>query len=214
MITEFVLQASELPVSETAALMKILSKTGLRLAVNLAAVWILIRFVYYKYYQKRDLFLTYFVFNIIIFFICFLLNKVELSMGAAFGLFAVFSMLRYRTEDISLKDMTYLFLVISIGLVSAVTKIKDAGESTEVLFLLLINGFIVSLTALLESNLWMKREQIKTIYYERIELIHCEREVELTEDLKNRTGLNIQRIEVVKIDFLKDAAELKIYYLQ
>lgn len=213
MITEFVLQASEMPVSETAALMKILSKTGLRLAVNLAAVWILIRFVYYKYYQKRDLFLTYFVFNIIIFFICFLLNKVELSMGAAFGLFAVFSMLRYRTEDISLKDMTYLFLVISIGLVSAVTKIKDAGESTEVLFLLLINGFIVSLTALLESNLWMKREQIKTIYYERIELIHRAREIELTEDLKNRTGLNIQRIEVVKIDFLKDTAELKIYYL-
>lgn len=214
MIFDFILQTSDVPVTETTALIKMLSKTGLRLLVNLSAVWVLIRFVYYKHYKKRDLFLTYFVFNTIIFLICFLLNKVELSMGAAFGLFAVFSMLRYRTEDISLKDMTYLFLVISIGLISAVTKIKDAGENIEVLFLILLNGFIVALTALLESGLWLKRELTKTVNYERIELIHLSKEKELLEDLKTRTGLNIQRVEVLKIDFLKDTAELKVFYLQ
>jgi hypothetical protein len=78
---------------------------------------------------------TYIVFNLVIFFICFLLNKVELSMGAALGLFAVFSMLRYRTEGISIKDMTYLFLVIAMGLISAVTKIKDAEDRYEYYFI-------------------------------------------------------------------------------
>lgn len=216
MISDFILQTTETILADTEAnaFLKIVSKIGFRLLVNLLSVLILIRFVYYQNYKKRELFFTYFVFNTVIFMICFLLNKVELSMGAAFGLFAVFSMLRYRTEDISLKDMTYLFLVIAIGLISAVAKIKGASERTEVLFIGLINAFVIILTFLLESDLLMKREHVKTVFYEKIELVHTEREKELIEDLKCRTGLKIQRIHIQKVDFLKDAAEIKVFYIE
>src|ERR1700741_5259893 len=116
-------------------LQKLSSKILLRLLIDLASVFVLVRFIYFPIYKHRELFFTYFIFNLIIFLICFLLNKVELSMGAAFGLFAVFSMLRYKTEDIAIKDMTYLFLTIALGLVSAVTKIKDTPDYLEHIFL-------------------------------------------------------------------------------
>ena len=139
--------ADEAAVEATAEITKTLSKFGARILIDLASVFILIRFVYYPIYKHRELFFTFFIFNIIIFLICFLLNKVELSMGAAFGLFAVFSMLRYRTEDISIKDMTYLFLVIAIGLIAAVTKIKDTSDAYEYLFLGVINAIVIITTA-------------------------------------------------------------------
>ncbi len=194
--------------------MKISSKLGLRFVVDFLSVFVLIRLVYFPVYKKRELFFTYFVFNMVIFMICFLLNKVDLSMGAAFGLFAVFSMLRYRTEDISLKDMTYLFLVIAIGLISAVTKIKSADDSTEALFVACINGLIIVVAYLLESKLLIKKESAKTIVYENINLIEASRELELIEDIKKRTGINVHRVSVQKIDFLKDSAVIKIYYFE
>ena len=135
-------------------------------------------------------------------------------MGAAFGLFAVFSMLRYRTEDISIKDMTYLFLTIAIGLVTAVTKIKDTDDSLEYIFLGGLNLVILALTYLLESNILMKKETSKTVLYENIELIKAGRNEELLRDLKERTGMNIHRYSIQKIDFLKDAASIKIYYYE
>lgn len=196
------------------AFYKISAKLGLRFLVDFISVLILIRFVYFPIYKKRELFFTYFVFNIVIFMICFLLNKVDLSMGAAFGLFAVFSMLRYRTEDISLKDMTYLFLVIAIGLISAVTKIKGTADSTEALFVACINGLIIVVAYLLESKLLMKKEAVKTIVYENINLIESSREKELIEDIKKRTGINVHRVSVQKIDFLKDSAVIKIFYFE
>ena len=127
----------------TDELVKMLQKFGARFLIDIFFMLILMRFVYYKFYKRSDLFFTFFIFNIVIFLISFLLNKVELSMGAAFGLFAVFSMLRYRTEDISIKDMSYLFLVIAIGLVAAVTKIKDTSDCYEYLFLGLINTIVI-----------------------------------------------------------------------
>jgi hypothetical protein len=193
-------------------LTKLSIKSGIRLGINLFFVILLIRFIYYRIYKNTELLFTYIVFNLVIFFICFLLNKVELSMGAALGLFAVFSMLRYRTEGISIKDMTYLFLVIAMGLISAVTKIKDAEDFYEYLFIFGINGVLVLVTWLLESNWLVKSEMVKTIYYEKIELVHQSRNLELIEDLKKRTGLPIHRIEVNKIDFLRDTAIIKIYF--
>ncbi len=163
---------NELPVTENMAtgadaLQKLITKFGFRLLIDFVSVFILIRLVYYPVYKKTELFFTFFIFNVVIFLICFLLNKVDLSMGAAFGLFAVFSMLRYRTEDISLKDMTYLFLVIAMGLVAAVSKIKDASDYYEYLFLILVNAVLILLTFLMESKLFMKSETIKTIYERR-----------------------------------------------
>jgi hypothetical protein len=195
-------------------LQKLSGKIGFRLLIDLTAVFILVRFIYYPIYKHRELFFTYFIFNIIIFLISFLLNKVDLSMGAAFGLFAVFSMLRYKTEEIAIKDMTYLFLTIAIGLVSAVTKVKDTEDNIEYLFLIGINAVVLLITYLLESNIFMKKENVKIIMYENIELIKADRKEELLADIKLRSGFNVHRYSINKIDFLKDAAQIKIYYYE
>jgi len=195
-------------------LQKITSKLFLRLLIDVASVFVLIRFIYYPIYKHRDLFFTFFIFNLIIFFITFLLNKVEISMGAAFGLFAVFSMLRYRTEDISLKDMTYLFLVIAIGLLSAVTKLKNTNDYIESAFLIIINSVILGVTYLLESAVLMKKEVVKTVFYENIELLKEGKNQELLDDLKLRTGFNVHRYTIQKIDFLKDSVQIKIYFYE
>src|SRR5689334_14763870 len=125
-------------------------KFFMRLAVDLVAVIALIRFIYFPIYRNRENVFTFFIFNLIIFLITFLLNKVDLGMGAAFGLFAVFSMLRFRTEDISTKDMTYMFLVIALGLINAVSK----GNWDE---LALLNSILLLLTWLLESKIFFKK---------------------------------------------------------
>lgn len=195
-------------------LQKISGKIFFRLLIDLVSVFLLVRIIYYPIYKHRELFFTYFIFNLVIFLISFLLNKVDLSMGAAFGLFAVFSMLRYKTEEIAIKDMTYLFLVIAIGLISAVTKIKGADDNIEYMFLIAVNVVILLITWLLESNVLMKKEMVKTILYENIELIRSGKQDELLADLKLRTGFNIHRYSVHKIDFLKDAAQIKVYYYE
>src|ERR1700741_5002443 len=192
---------SDIPVENMDAVLKVGAKIGWRLLIDMASVFILIRLIYYPIYKHRDLFFTFFIFNLIIFLISFLLNKVDLSMGAAFGLFAVFSMLRYRTEDISIKDMTYLFLSIAIGLTSAVTKVKDADDFYEYIFLGAINIVVLVITFLLESNVLIKKEVVKVLVYENIELIKSDRKEELLADIRTRTGFNVHRISIQKIDF-------------
>ena len=186
---------------------KLSSKFFIRLFIDLASVFVLIRLIFYKNYKKADQYLTFFAFNLVIFLITYLLNKVEMSMGAAFGLFAVFSMLRYRTESISTKDMTYLFLVIAIGLLSAISK----GGWDE---LALLNGIILTATFLLESNWLIKKEFTKNIVYDNINLITPEKRTELLADLKKRTGFNVHRVEIQEIDFLKDATRMTIYFYE
>jgi multisubunit Na+/H+ antiporter MnhG subunit len=176
-----------------------------RLAVDLLSVFILIRFIYYPSYKTREMFFTFFIFNLIIFLVIFMMNKVQMSIGAGFGLFAVFGIMRYRTEDVSTKDMTYLFLSIAMGMITAVTK----GGWDE---LLLINGIILIVTLLLETNILMKKELGKTIQYENIEMIKPENQQKLLDDLKMRTGLDVHRFSITKIDFLRDMATIRIYY--
>ncbi|NBB20031.1 DUF4956 domain-containing protein [Runella sp. CRIBMP] len=186
---------------------KLPEKFFVRLLVDLLTVTILVRLIYYRLYRRTDLFLTFFGFNLVIFLITYLLNKVQMSMGAAFGLFAVFSMLRYRTEGLSAKDMTYLFIVISLGLISAIIK----GSWDE---LGLVNGMIVLSVWLLEGNWLIKRELTKVVQYDKIDLILPERRAELIQDLRARTGLNIHRVEIQTMDFLRDSALIMIFYYQ
>lgn len=176
-----------------------------RLAVDLISVFILIRFIYYPNYRTKEFFFTFFIFNLIVFLITYMMNKVEMSMGAAFGLFAVFSIMRYRSEDISIKDLTYLFLAIALGLITAVSK----GGWDE---LSLINAIILIVALLLETNLLMKRELGKSVMYENIEMIKPENHEKLLEDLRTRTGLNIHRFSITKVDFLRDMAIIRVYY--
>ncbi|MFN5417213.1 MAG: DUF4956 domain-containing protein [Flavobacteriia bacterium] len=177
----------------------------IRLGIDLVSCIVLIRFIYYPAYKNREFFFTFIIFNLLIFLITLLLNKVEMSMGAAFGLFAVFSMLRYRTEGLSMKDMTYLFLVIAMGLLTAV----GVGKWWEICILNLI---IITVTYFLESSLFLKKEYSKIIQYENIELIKPEKRDELKLDLEARTGLKISRITIDRIDFLRDTALITVHY--
>lgn len=178
-----------------------------RMIIDILSVLILIRLIYYPIYHKKDFFFTFFLFNIVIFIITYLLNKVDLSMGAAFGLFAVFSLLRYRTENISAKDMTYLFIVIALGMISAVN--KGTFIETGV-----INLIILVVAYAMDANLFIKNENTKRIQYENIELVKPENSALLLEDLRKRTGLNIHKISIDDINFLRDTAMVTVYYFE
>ncbi|MFM2135845.1 MAG: hypothetical protein RL021_1245 [Bacteroidota bacterium] len=186
---------------------KLSDKFFIRLLIDLAAMLILVGSIYYRIHKKKDFIFTFFLFNIIIFVITYLLNKVDMSMGAAFGLFAVFSILRLRTEGLTTKDMTYLFVTIAIGLIAAVSK-------TTYFELSVINLIIIGFTYALDGNLFMRNELVRSIQYENIELIKPEHKEEFLADLRKRTGLNIHRVSITKIDFLKDIAVVKAYYYE
>ena len=176
-----------------------------RLLIDIVFVTILVRRIYYKNYRKSDIVFTYFLFNVIIFIITYLMNNVDISLGAAFGLFAVFSMLRYRTEDISAKDMTYLFIVIALGLINAI-----AQESYVELGLL--NTLLVGFTFLLDGNLFFKNEREKIIDSVELELIKPENREKLLQLLKDTTGYNVHRITVTHINLAKQRATIRAYY--
>jgi len=186
---------------------KLSPKFFLRISVDIVSLFILIRLIYFPIYRSREYVFTFFIFNVIIFLVTYLLNKVEMSMGAAFGLFAVFSILRYRTEDISIKNMTYLFLSIAMGLINAVSK----GNLDE---LMLLNSIILVLTYLLESRLLMKKEVTKIVQYENIEFIKPEKYKELVADLEQRMGVKINHVTIGRLDFLRDSAQLHVYYYE
>jgi len=170
-------------------------------------VGLIIRFIYYPIYRKTDLFLTFFVFNLIIFLVTYLLNQVQLSIVAAFGLFAVFSMLRYRTEGLRTKDMTYLFVVIALGLIGAIAR-------GSLLTLASLYGLILGCVYALESNLLIRREWSKSVHYDRLDLLAPAFREELLDDLRRRTSLPVHRVEVQEFDLLKDSARITLYYYQ
>lgn len=177
----------------------------MRLLINSLSVILLIRFCYYKFSQHRANASSFMLFGMGVFLVTSLLHTADVSMGFAFGLFAVFSMLRYRTESISIKEMTYLFLVISIALLSAVSTLNSYE-------LLLITLSIFLATYLLETNLVLPSLDELEIDYEKIDNIHIKRRQELIEDICLRTGLDVQQVEVLNIDFLRDCSRLKIHF--
>jgi hypothetical protein len=176
-----------------------------RLVVDLISVWLLVRFIYYSIYKTRDLFFSLIVTNLVIFLLSYALNGHEISMGAAFGLFAVFGMLRFRTEDISLKDMTYLFLSIALGVFNAVAQ-------TSLWVLPVVSASMLLVTFLLESNLLYHRESARVVNYDRTDLLAVGREAEMLLDLQTKTGLPIHRFQVMRIDFLRDTVQLRVYF--
>ena len=200
------LQAAETATTLGGLVNKLGDKFFIRLLIDLASIFILLFLIYLPNNKKREYIFTFLIFNVAIFNITFLMNDVQMSMGAAFGLFAVFGMLRYRTEDIIMKDMTYLFLSIAFGMITAVTK----GDWEPAI----VAGIILLLTFLLDSGIILKRELYKNIQYENIEMIKPENEAALMEDLRKRTGLNIHRIAVGRVDFLRDTATVRIYYYE
>jgi len=178
-----------------------------RLMVNLVFLTIIIRFLYYPRTKRKDYLFTYYLIGIITFFLCFSLKKLQLDVGMGLGLFAIFGIIRYRTDTIEIKEMTYLFLIIGISVINSL-----ASKQISLAEVLVINGVVVLLTFGLEYLWLLKHETRKTITYERIDLIVPDKYEDMKADLEARTGLTINRVEVGKIDFLNDTALVRIYY--
>jgi hypothetical protein len=180
----------------------------MRFAFNTAVILILVRWLYYTTTKRKDYLFTYILIASVVFLLCFLLESVTLQIGFALGLFAIFGIIRYRTNSIPIKEMTYLFLIIGISVINALT-----GTNTTMADLLFSNLVIVFITFGLEKLWLLKHESSKMILYEKINLIKPENYDELLKDLHQRTGIsNINRVEIGKIDFLKDICEMKIFY--
>jgi hypothetical protein len=176
----------------------------LRLLANAAAICILILWIYRSKKKNNGPLHSFFAVNLIIFFVALVLNKVSLSTGAAFGLFAVFSMLRYRTEGLDSRDMTYLFMSISLGLFAAMCAgLPDFG---------LAAGCLIGASVLLDGNALVKHYKSKEVVYDNIRLIVPERRQELIDDLRVRTGLNISSVEIKQVDLMKDTALIEVFY--
>jgi hypothetical protein len=183
------------------------SKLLFKFGINFIFLIIIVRLIYYRVKDDKDYVFTYIMFNILTFFICFLLRKVPMEMGFALGLFAVFGILRYRTEAIPIRQMTYLFIVIGISMINALS-----NKSVSIFEVLFTNGLITLITYLIDRLWFQTIEERKNIVYEKIELIKPENKQELIKDLKERTGLPIHEVKVDKIDFLRDTAAITIYY--
>lgn len=179
----------------------------LRLGVNLIFMTILIRYLYYPIAKRKDYLFTYYLIGLITFFLCFGLRKLDIDTGMGLGLFAIFGIIRYRTDAIEIKEMTYLFLVIGISVVNSL-----ASKKISVAEMALINVVVVLITYGLERIWLLKHETRKTVVYEKIDLILPEKYDEMKADLEARTGLSINRFEVGKINFLDDTAQVRIYY--
>jgi hypothetical protein len=180
-----------------------------RFLFNLAVIFTIIRFLYYPIRKRKDYLFTYILISSVIFLLCFLLDNVKIEIGFALGLFAIFGIIRYRTRQIPIKEMTYLFLVIGISVINALSNKKISYAELAVTNLLLI-----LVTYILERLMLLRHESSKVINYEKIELIKPENREKLIRDLQQRTGLTINRLEIGKIDFLRDSARINIYYYE
>ena len=200
-----------------------LTELGIRFFLNLAVCWILVQFFYYRKSRRRDYYFTFMVFSSAMLVLLYVMGNVEVGIGLTLGLFAIFGIIRYRTETVPIREMTYLFVIIAlaalnglapiyklVGAASANTHYEISGSG--IIATVVSNLLIVGVIWVLESKRLLKHTSAKLILYDRIELIVPERRAELLSDLEKRTGLKIDDIEIGHIDFLKDAAFIKVYY--
>lgn len=179
-----------------------------RLLLNLGVTAVLVRLIYYPVARRKDFLFTYLMVSTSIFFLCYLLSNVNLDLAFALGLFAIFGIIRYRTDAIAIKEMTYLFIVIGLAVMNSLVSGISIAEIG------LANVLILGLTWGLERVWLLRHESNKIILYERIELIKAGKREELKKDLQERTGMVINRVEVGHIDFLRDTALVKIYFYE
>jgi len=179
-----------------------------RFVLNTTLIFIVVQFMYARNSKRKDFYFSYLAIGVIIFFLSTLLNSVKLELGFALGLFAIFGIIRYRTDAIPIKEMTYLFVIIGISVINALSSKKVSYAE-----LLFTNAAIVFGLYILEKRLMLKQEGSIKLIYEKIENIHTKSESVLLDDLKERTGIDISRYEIIKIDFLRDVAEIRLYFI-
>ena len=184
-------------------------KMVFRFFLNTTFLTIIIQWLYYKSVKKRDYLFTYYMIGVIVFFLCFTLKKYELDIGMALGLFAIFCIIRYRTNPVPIKEMTYLFVIIGVSVINSLANQKMSYAE------IVGANIIIVTTIYIIERVWFRENTLsKTIVYEKIENIKPEMHDVLVQDLEERTGLKITEVEIGKIDFLKDTTSITIKYLK
>ncbi len=178
-----------------------------RFFLNLGVITFIVVGLYAKTSKRKDFYFSYIAISIVIFLLCFLLESVKIELGFALGLFAIFGIIRYRTDAIPIKEMTYLFVVIAVSVINALANKKISYAE-----LITTNLLVIGCVFILEKILNLRQEISYRIIYEKIENVQAGKESILLEDLKNRTGINIKRFEIERIDFLRDVAYIFIFF--
>ena len=200
-----------------------ITELAIRFFLNLLVCWIIVQFFYYRKSRRRDYYFTFMVFSSAMLMLLYIMGNVEVGVGLTLGLFAIFGVIRYRTETVPIREMTYLFVIIALAAVNGlapVYRLVGAASATPhdelslgtVGIMALANLLVILLIWVLESGRLMRRTSTKLVLYDRIELIVPERRAELIADLEKRVGVKIDNLEIGHVDFLKDAAFIKIFY--
>lgn len=184
-----------------------LTEFSIALALNLITSVIIVRWIYYPKHRSKKYVFSFLAFNLIIFLVLSLMTSVEMSIGVGFGLFAIFSVLRYRTNPIPIREMTYMFIIAALPVMNATAATGDHWVK-----LLIANLSVIGMLFFLENGWGFEFESSKTITYEKINFIRPENRELLIADLEDRTGLSIKRLEIGRINFLRDTARIKVYY--
>ena len=183
-----------------------LLELALRFLLNLIVVGTIIHKLYFQHGRRTEYYFTFALISLSIFFLTYLLGGMKIKTGLVLGLFAVFGIIRYRTEQMAAREMTYLFTIIAISVINAL------GTGFSLVELLLTNVIFVFAIWLSEYVVQKKNVSSKYVLYDRVELTHPDKEKELIEDLESRLGIHVLRVETGAVDFLKDTAMLKVYY--
>ena len=200
-----------------------LTELAIRFFLNLLVCWVIVGLFYYRKSRRRDYYFTFMVFSTAMLMLLYIMGNVEVGVGLTLGLFAIFGVIRYRTETVPIREMTYLFVIIAIAAMNGLAPLyRIAGASSDtphyalngsaLLVTVLSNFLVVGLIWVLESEKLLHHTSTKLVLYDRIELIVPERRAELIADLEKRIGVKVDNLEVGHVDFLKDAAFIKIYY--
>ena len=190
------------PLCDTESLLHLL----MRFAFNLLVTWIIARYCYYVKSQRRDYVLTYMLFGSAMFLLIFLMESVSIQIGMTLGLFAIFGVIRYRTETVPIREMTYLFIFITVAVINGLALNISYVE------LLVANALLLLLIFLVDGRSLLRHTSAKLVIYEKINLITPEKRVEMIADLEERLGHKVIKVEVGHVDFLRDVAFVKVYY--
>ena len=186
----------------------------LRFAICLLVNWVIVHFLYFKKGKRRDFYFTFMIISVAIYFLVYLMmgmDRGKATMGVGLGLFGIFSIMRYRTDTMPVREMTYLFVVVCLSVVhSMATALSVGDQGTPIAELVVIDLITIAVIIIFERHL--KMDASKLVQYDRVELIKPERRQELIDDLRERTGLKVLNVEVGAIDFLRDMVMLRVYY--
>lgn len=182
------------------------SELAIRFVFNLIAT-VMVVFLYSRISRRKEFYFSYIAISMSVFLLVLLLQNVKLELGFALGLFAIFGIIRYRTDAIPPKEMTYLFVIIAVSVINALSK-GYIGYAE----LTLVNLLLLGTLWVLEKALTLRQEDSLLVIYENIENLHKDKEEELLADLRERTGIKIKRYQILKIDFLRDVAQINIYF--